>query len=101
MISSVILPEENMRQFATAFRAIVTTSLLFSSLAFSSTFVQAQENIALDKPVTASSSEDTSLSPEKSVDGLSNSRWSSAFADNQWIAVDLGKRYDLTAIKLN
>jgi uncharacterized protein CbrC (UPF0167 family) len=101
MISSVILPEENMRQFATALRAFVTTSLLFSSLAFSSTFAQAQENIALDKPVTASSSEISSLAPEKAVDGLSNSRWSSAFADNQWLAIDLGKRYDLSGIKLN
>lgn len=37
----------------------------------------------------------------KAVDGLANTRWSSASADPQWIEVDLGARHNITGVKLN
>jgi mannan endo-1,4-beta-mannosidase len=38
----------------------------------------------------ASSSETTALGPELAIDSSSSTRWSSAFADPQWLALDLG-----------
>ena len=35
------------------------------------------------------------------VDGRSDTRWSSAFAEPQWIAVDLGAPADITGVRLN
>lgn len=47
-------------------------------------------NLALNKPVRASSVETASLPASAAVDGSMASRWSSAFSDAQWIGVDLG-----------
>jgi chitodextrinase len=47
-------------------------------------------NIALGRPTTASSQENAGTSPDKATDGNAATRWSSAFADPQWIQVDLG-----------
>src|SRR5687768_10019838 len=47
-------------------------------------------NVALNKPATASSSENSGLLPAKAVDGTTTTRWSSAFSDPQWLQVDLG-----------
>jgi hypothetical protein len=57
-------------------------------------------NLALNKVVTSSSNESTSLLPKFAVDGLKNTRWASAFSDPQWITVDLGAWYSLTQITL-
>jgi hypothetical protein len=42
------------------------------------------------KPVTASSTEGAAFPASAAVDGDAKTRWSSAFADPQWIQVDLG-----------
>ncbi|MFJ2740663.1 discoidin domain-containing protein [Streptomyces sp. NPDC087440] len=42
------------------------------------------------KPVTASSQESGGTPATAAVDGNTGTRWSSAFADPQWISVDLG-----------
>lgn len=47
-------------------------------------------NVALNKPATASSAENASLSAANAVDGDTGTRWSSQFSDPQWIQVDLG-----------
>jgi hypothetical protein len=57
-------------------------------------------NIALGKPVTASSSESASLQPSKVNDGDMNTRWSSEFSDPQWIRIDLEDVYDLTGARI-
>lgn len=50
-------------------------------------------NLALHRPVTESGSEnDGYLGAAMAVDGDFTTRWSSAFEDPQWIAVDLGAR---------
>jgi len=50
------------------------------------------QSVALNRSsATASSVEPgTDLTPNKAIDGQLGTRWSSAFADNQWITVDLG-----------
>jgi len=47
-------------------------------------------NLALNKPITCSSVENTTFACAKAVDGNTGTRWSSAFSDPQWIRVDLG-----------
>lgn len=48
-------------------------------------------NYALNKTATASSVQpNSSFTPDKAVDGNLNTRWSSAYQDNQWFKVDLG-----------
>ncbi|BCG02470.1 hypothetical protein PPGU19_070380 (plasmid) [Paraburkholderia sp. PGU19] len=47
-------------------------------------------NLALGKPTTSSGNENDGYGPANATDGSTNSRWSSAFADPQWIEVDLG-----------
>src|SRR5690242_1812413 len=59
-------------------------------------------DLALGKPVVASSTE-SSLSivaPKYAVDGSQSTRWSSNWSDPQWIYVDLGSVYNVTAITL-
>jgi hypothetical protein len=56
-------------------------------------------NLALHKPAAASTS--YSGYPASNVtDGNVNSRWSSAFADNEWIYVDLGSAYAIDRVVL-
>lgn len=57
-------------------------------------------NIALLKPVTASSSESASLQPSASNDGNRNTRWASASSDPQWIRIDLGEIHELTGARI-
>ncbi|GAA1864484.1 hypothetical protein GCM10009687_34740 [Asanoa iriomotensis] len=49
-----------------------------------------EASLSQGKPVTASSSEGRAFPAEAAVDGDDKTRWSSAFADPQWIQVDLG-----------
>jgi hypothetical protein len=58
-------------------------------------------NLALDRPVTASSTEPDGPDPDAAVDGEAGSRWSSAWGiDPQWIAVDLGKTRAIRRVQL-
>jgi beta-glucosidase len=47
-------------------------------------------NAAQGRPATASSTENASTPASAAVDGNTGTRWSSAFADPQWIQIDLG-----------
>lgn len=58
-------------------------------------------NIAAGKTATSSADEDPiQLGAAKAVDGDMNTRWSSAFTDNQWIYVDLGQSYDICQVNI-
>jgi hypothetical protein len=56
-------------------------------------------NLALNRPATASSVEGA-FTASAAVDGSLTTRWSSAFADPQWIRVDLGQSYAINRVKL-
>jgi beta-glucosidase len=60
----------------------------------------AQTNLALNRPVTASSTENAGSGANLAVDGNAGTRWSSAFTDPQWIYVDLGATYTVTRVTL-
>ncbi|WP_245635303.1 discoidin domain-containing protein [Dactylosporangium aurantiacum] len=55
---------------------------------------------ALNKPATASSTEAAAYPASAAVDGSLTTRWASAFADPQWIQVDLGQSYAIGRVKL-
>ncbi|MEU3061482.1 discoidin domain-containing protein [Streptomyces subrutilus] len=52
------------------------------------------------KPATASSSEGAGTPAGAAVDGNNGTRWSSQFADPQWLQVDLGAPAQLTQVAL-
>jgi hypothetical protein len=57
-------------------------------------------SLSLNKIVTSSSDESTSLLAKNVTDGLLTTRWSSQFSDPQWISIDLGAWYSLNKISL-
>ncbi|MCU1678772.1 MAG: chitinase family 18 [Frankiales bacterium] len=58
-------------------------------------------NIAQGKAATSSSNETTAFTPNLAVDGNTGTRWSSAFADPQWLQVDLGSTQSICRVVLN
>jgi beta-glucosidase len=57
-------------------------------------------NLALKRPVTASSVEKEDTPEQAAVDGNSSTRWSSKFADPQTLTVDLGKVVKINRVVL-
>ncbi|GAA5193439.1 hypothetical protein GCM10023322_55460 [Rugosimonospora acidiphila] len=60
----------------------------------------AATNLAQGRPVTVSSTDDASNAAANAVDGNTSTRWSSAYSDPQWIAVDLGSAQTVGAVTL-
>jgi|GEM_PF-59387 len=56
-------------------------------------------NLALNKPVYASSSSEGE--PDRVNDGNDHSRWSSRYGDNEWIYIDLGKEDIVNGVALH
>lgn len=59
------------------------------------------DNIAKGKNVTASGAEHDGVVVKYAVDGDAGTRWSSNFADDAWITVDLGNTYSVNKVVLN
>ena len=57
-------------------------------------------NLALNRPVLASSIEGAGLEAAKAVDGSGTTRWASAFSDPQWVRVDLGSSQQVGRVVL-
>lgn len=60
----------------------------------------ASGNLALSRPMSASSTETAEFGAGLAADGNPGSRWSSAFTDPQWIQVDLGSIRTVTRVVL-
>jgi len=58
-------------------------------------------NLARGKTITASSSENQYFPGSFANDGNTNSRWSSAYSDPQWLSVDLGMVYSISRVVLD
>jgi hypothetical protein len=58
-------------------------------------------NVALGKTATASSTENAGTPAADAVDGNTGTRWSSAFADPQWLQVDLGSQQTICQVTIN
>jgi F5/8 type C domain len=57
-------------------------------------------NAAQGKPATASSQEGADVAAAMAVDGNTGTRWSSQFADPQWIQIDLGATQSICQVVL-
>lgn len=57
-------------------------------------------NLALYRPTDASSSKSVERASSLVVDGNPHTRWTSAYADRQWIAVDLGAVFKLDRVEI-
>jgi len=57
-------------------------------------------DLAYKRPVTASSVQEADTPAEAINDGDDTTRWSSLFADPQWVAIDLGKSVTIDHVKL-
>jgi hypothetical protein len=82
------------------FRLSVVSALLFFGLQTAGASA-AGSNIALNRPVTASSLEADEYAADNVVDGNLSTRWSSNDSDPQWIYVDLGATYNIAEVVLN
>jgi hypothetical protein len=58
-------------------------------------------DLALGRPVAASTVQSPSYPPSAAVDGDPSTRWSSAFSDPQSIYVDLGAQYNISEVVLD
>ncbi|WP_212998320.1 discoidin domain-containing protein [Winogradskya consettensis] len=57
-------------------------------------------DLALHRPVSVSSTEGRAWPGADAVDGDDSTRWGSGFADNQWIAVDLGELWSVSRVEV-
>ena len=57
-------------------------------------------NLALNKPATASSIENSGFPASNAVDGIDVSRWASAWSDPQWLMVDFEATYTIDKVKI-
>ncbi len=73
------------------------------TVALSGTSVTSTTNLALNQPVTASSSTSSSYTPQNAVDGNTSTYWESqdGAAYPQWITVDLGSVQSIGSITLD
>ncbi|WP_441250315.1 family 20 glycosylhydrolase [Kitasatospora sp. McL0602] len=58
-------------------------------------------DLALGHPVTASSTETPAFPASGAVDGSYGTRWSSAYADPQWLRIDLGSTQQVDRVRLD
>jgi hypothetical protein len=58
-------------------------------------------DVALNKTTTASSTENAGTPAAAATDGNTGTRWSSAFADPQWLEVDLGSSQSICGVGLD
>jgi beta-glucosidase len=58
-------------------------------------------NLALNKPATSSSNENSGYTAPRGNDGSTTTRWSSTFANSQWWRVDLGSAQTVGKVTIN
>ena len=88
------------RVYATS-RASQWGDSLYEIAVFSSSSQPGDTLLSQGRTATASSVENTSFAAANAVDGNPGTRWSSAFADPQWLQVDLGAAHTLSRVALN
>ena len=66
---------------------------------FTIDFNKERPNLGLNQKVVVSSTSEGD--PSMAVDGKKDTRWSSAYRDNEWIYVDLGKVQPVGGVRLD
>ncbi|WP_217168107.1 discoidin domain-containing protein [Streptomyces sp. AC512_CC834] len=80
--------------------ALVATAALVT-LPTPMTATAADTPLSQGRTATSSSAENASTSSANAVDGDTNTRWSSAASDDQWLQVDLGATASVTRVELD
>lgn len=88
------------------YEAVLTAGDLFDNSAtesvdFTGEYTIDGINLALNKDVEASSSENAGTAPRGAVDGNPDTRWGSLFNDGEWITVDLGMVYPVNLVEID
>ncbi len=81
--------------------SFITSATATSTITVNGANVSKDTNIALGKSTTQSSSENDSVKADKMVDGDKTTRWSSAFTDDEYAQIDLGKNYTINKVTFN
>ena len=82
------------------FTVTATSGSVNGTASISVTAANVSPNLALNKPVRASSIENYGTPAVNAVDGNGGTRWASASTDAQWLRVDLGATYTVNEVKL-
>jgi hypothetical protein len=81
--------------------AALAAALGITVASVASTASAADIPLSQGKPATASSLESAAFPASNAVDGNAGTRWSSTFADPQWLQVDLGSTQTISQVVLN
>ncbi len=92
-VMAAVLPAAS---FAQGNSALLTAPNLASAM-----LALSPENLAAGRPASASSTESSSYTPARAVDGDSRTRWSSAHIEDEWWQVDLGAVHDIARVELD
>ncbi|SBT46049.1 discoidin domain-containing protein [Micromonospora narathiwatensis] len=92
-------PSRPRRRLASAIAALLTLLATYAAVPVQ-TAAAAGPLISQGKPTTASSVENAVFPASAATDGDPGTRWSSAFADPQWLQVDLGSSATVDQVEL-
>jgi hypothetical protein len=92
-------PLARRRRRLTTLVAVLATALGLT-IAGVTTASAADTLLSQGKPATASTQEGADVAAANAVDGNANTRWSSQFADPQWLQVDLGATATISQVVL-
>ncbi len=99
--SALPLARPHRRYLMTFIAALVIVLVAAYALVVAGQAGAASSLISQGRPATASSTENATFPASAAVDGNTATRWSSAFADPQWLQVDLGATATITQVVLN
>src|SRR5690349_16888392 len=95
------LARHHRRYLTTVIAALVIVLVAAYAVVLAGQARAASSLISQGRPATASSTENATFPASAAVDGNTATRWSSAFADPQWLQVDLGATASITQVVLN
>jgi beta-glucosidase len=100
MILAVLILTSQRHRTALIVACVSALSLVYLGLTALSASA-ADTLLSQGKTATASSVENAGTAAANAVDGNTGTRWSSAFADPQWLQVDLGTAATISSVQVN
>ncbi|BCJ49291.1 coagulation factor 5/8 type [Actinoplanes sp. NBRC 14428] len=94
-------PPRKRRRRQIVLSTVLATALGLTVASVATNASAADTPLSQGKPATASSVENATFTAAAAVDGDAGTRWSSTFADPQWLQVDLGSTQSISQVVLN
>ncbi|WP_020619225.1 glycosyl hydrolase [Paenibacillus daejeonensis] len=79
---------------------VLAATFMLGGISLAPKQVEAAVNLAYNRPVTVSSVESAAYGGQYAVDANGNTRWASAWSDQQYIIVDLGSVQTVASVRL-